>query len=213
MAKGMGPEMHEFSDGKRSAFRSILTGAVVGVVAAMGMALFAMIAAATYQGTGFFTPMYHIASVFVDPAAMMTSMEQAAAGDLFYFTPGAAALGMGMHLAVGAGYGAVFGALIHAVQLRGAVAVPVGLLYGLAVLLFSSFVLLPATAAVVGGGDPIRDMPTMVGWGTFTAEHALFGVVLGFWPALFRRERRGEAPSTASAEPRPLQPFPAVRNR
>ncbi len=213
MARGVGAEMRPFSDGKRSALRSIVTGAVVGVVAAMGMALFAMIAAATYQGTGFFTPMYHIASVFLDPTAMMTSMEEAAAGDLFYFTPDAASLGMGMHLAVGAGYGAVFGALVHAFRLRGGVAIPIGLLYGLAVLLFSSFVLLPATAAVVGGGDPISDMPKMVGWGTFTAEHVLFGSVLGFWPAVFRRPRRAELPSAATVEPSRLQSFPAAGGR
>ncbi|HEX6331886.1 MAG TPA: hypothetical protein VF129_11465 [Actinomycetota bacterium] len=42
-----------------------------------------------------------------------------------------------------------------------------------------SWVTLPITAEVVGGGEAVDDMPSMVGWGTFTVEHALFGFVLG----------------------------------
>lgn len=44
-----------------------------------------------------------------------------------------------------------------------------------------SFGVAAATAdlPVLGGGDPIRDMPTMVGYPTFIAEHILFGLVIG----------------------------------
>ena len=58
----------------------VASGLIAGLVGSMVMALFAMGAGATYLGTGFFTPMYHIASVFIDPGAMMRSMEQAAGG-------------------------------------------------------------------------------------------------------------------------------------
>ncbi len=38
---------------------------------------------------------------------------------------------------------------------------------------------LPVMASLFGSGDPIRNIPSMVGWATFTAEHALFGLVVG----------------------------------
>jgi len=58
--------------------RGIGLGVAGGIVAAIAMAMFAMIAAATYQGTGFFTPLYHIGSSLGGAApmeAMKASME------------------------------------------------------------------------------------------------------------------------------------------
>jgi hypothetical protein len=164
-------------------------GALWGVIGALVMAIYAMIAGATYLDSGFFTPLYHIASTFIDPQPMMTSMEHAMKGETFYLTFGPAGLGMLVHLVVGASYGIVFALLARAGNLVGPASVVVGALYGIAVLLFSSFVGLPIAAALFGGGDPISDMPTMVGWSTFTIEHAIFGLVLGIgW--LARRSRR-----------------------
>jgi hypothetical protein len=164
--------------------RTIGVGAAAGIVAALVMGLFAMIAAATYQGTGFFTPMYHIASPLIGGEAMMTSMEAAARGAVFTFDAGPALLGAAIHMAVGAVWGAVFFAVARALRFRVTSALVVaGVAFGLAVMLFMSWVTLPVTAAIVGGGKPIEDMPTMVGWGTFSIEHALFGLVLGMWAA------------------------------
>jgi hypothetical protein len=53
-----------------------------------------------------------------------------------------------------------------------------------------SFVALPVIADVFGGGDPISEMPRLVGWGTFAVEHALYGFVLGLWPLLKGSEAR-----------------------
>jgi hypothetical protein len=53
-------------------------------------------------------------------------------------------------------------------------------------MLFMSWVTLPITVEVVGGGRPIEEMPSMVGWGTFSVEHALFGLVLGAFTAAAR---------------------------
>lgn len=50
---------------RTSLTRTASIGAVAGVVASLMMAAYAMIAAATYQGSGFFTRLYHIASVFI----------------------------------------------------------------------------------------------------------------------------------------------------
>jgi hypothetical protein len=159
----------------------LATGAVAGILGAVAMAGFAMIASATYHGVGFFTPMYHIASSLIAPDAMMTSAGQAMAGNIFYFAAGPALLGFGLHLAVGAVFGTIFALLIAALGVRGPALVPVGIVYGALVLALMSFVGLPIAASIFGGGDPIRDMPSMAGWWTFTIEHLLFGAVLGLW--------------------------------
>ncbi len=168
-------------------------GALWGVAGAFVMATYAMIAGATYLDSGFFTPLYHIASTLMDPQPMMTSMEHAMEGDSFYFTFGAASFGMLVHLVVGAIYGIVFALLARAGKLVGPASVAIGALYGIVVMLFSSFVGLPIAAALFGGGDPISDMPEMVGWSTFTIEHVMFGVVLGIaWSIAGRSSRAGD---------------------
>src|SRR3990170_4665327 len=101
------------------ASRTIGKGVLAGVVAAIAMAMFAMIAAATYQDTGFFTPMYHIASTFIHPAAMETSMKQAMGGDLYYFSAGPAALGMAIHMMTAVAFGIVFALLVTWAGLHG----------------------------------------------------------------------------------------------
>jgi hypothetical protein len=159
---------------------AVRTGALWGVIAAAVMAMYAMVAGLTYLGTGFFTPLYHIASTVIEPDAMMTSMQRAMEGpSSFHFKFGPAVVGMTIHLATGAAYGIVFALLARAVRLSGLGAVAVGAVYGVAVLFFSSFLGLPIAAALFGGGDPIADMPQMVGWTTFTIEHVMFGVILG----------------------------------
>ena len=178
---------------RSSVTQLVRLGALWGMAGAFVMAIYAMIAGATYLNSGFFTPMYHIASTFIDPQQMMISMEQAMKGDAFYFTFGAAGFGMLVHLVVGAIYGIVFALLARAGKLAGPASVGVGALYGLVVMLFSSFVGLRIAAALFGGGDPISDMPSMVGWSTFTIEHVIFGVILGIgWLIASRSWRSGD---------------------
>ncbi len=160
-------------------------GFAAGTAAAAVMIVYAMVAAATYQDTGFFTPLYHIASTFVEPGAMQASMEAAIGGDSFYFDAGPAALGLGIHLGTGAVLGALFAFLLAALRLPRLAAVPLGVGYAAVVLALMSFVVLPVAAELFGGGQPVSDMPDMVGWATFSVEHLIFGLVLGlFWPLL-----------------------------
>jgi hypothetical protein len=149
----------------------IVKGAIAGLVAGVVMAMYAMVASATFLGQGFFTPMYGIASPIVGPQAMMTSMQQG-----IYFVAGPALLGPAIHMMWAALYGVIFGLIARAAHLTGAAAVVAGIVYGLLVMLFMSFVVLP----IVGAGA----MPGMVGWTSFTIEHMVFGLVLGLWPAL-----------------------------
>jgi hypothetical protein len=167
--------------------RTILVGAAAGIVASIVMGIFAMVAAATYQETGFFTPLYHIASPLIGGDPMMGSMEAAAQGEAFTFDAGPALLGLAIHMIVGALWGVLFFVLVRAIGLRGAAPLVIaGIVFGLVVMLFMSFVTLPLTAAIVGGGKPIEEMPSMVGWGTFSVEHAIFGLVVGVWAAARR---------------------------
>jgi hypothetical protein len=160
----------------------VRTGALLGIVAALVMGMFAMIASATYHDTGFFTPLHHIASAVIAPDAMMRSMEAGMHGDTFDVTAGPALLGLGLHLATGAFWGAIFGLIVSTSWLRGGIGLLGGIVYGLFVLLVMAFVALPVIASILGGGEAISDMPRLAGWGTFTIEHAIYGAVLGLWP-------------------------------
>jgi hypothetical protein len=106
--------------------RTVGKGVLAGIVAGITMAMFAMIAAATYQDTGFFTPMYHIVSTFIDPTAMETSMKEAMGGNLYYFSAGPAALGIAIHIMTAIAFGVIFALLVTWLGLRGPVAPLVG---------------------------------------------------------------------------------------
>lgn len=159
--------------------RGVKWGVLGGVLGAVVMAMYAMIVSAAVKDVGFFTPLYHIASAFISPKAMMTSMAHAAAGDASYFAFGPALVGLIVHMMTGAGAGAVFGAAVAMRHLARPVTVVLGGLFGLLVLVVNGFVGLPIAASLFGGGKAISDMPKLVGWGTFTVEHLLFGLVLG----------------------------------
>lgn len=155
--------------------RSTITrGIVGGLIGGVVMAMFAMIAGATYLGTGFFTPMYHIAAFLIGPEEMKSSME----GGTFYFSAGPAALGMMIHMVTAIGWGILFALLISRMRTGGASLILLGAIYGLAVMAFMSFIALP----IIGQGD----MPTMVGWPTFSIEHAMYGATVGACLALAR---------------------------
>ena len=164
-------------------------GAVAGIIGGMMMAAYAMLAAATYQGSGFFTPLYHIASVFISPADMMSSMKSATmGGSTFEFFAGAALVGAIVHMMVGAMYGVGFGVLASFAKLRGMALVASAVVYGGLVFVISSFVGLPLAAALFNSGDQITNMADLVGYGTFLAEHLIFGLFLGL--ALFMGAKR-----------------------
>jgi hypothetical protein len=151
--------------------RLLLTGAIVGLIAGAAMAMYAMLASAIFLGQGFFTPMYGIASPLIGPEHMMASMQQQ-----LYFAPVPGLVGLLVHMAWAALYGALFAVVAWSLPLRGAAAIGVGVLYGIAVMAFMTVVILPLVR--------LGEMPGMVGWPSFTVEHGLYGFVLGLWPVL-----------------------------
>lgn len=160
--------------------RVILRATGAGVAASVAMGMVAMMAAATYQHTGFFTPLYHIASLAVAPDAMMQSMTAAGSGAAFTFMAGPALVGLMIHMMVGAAFGALFGLVLTRLgDLQVAARVGLGMAFGVAVFAVSAFVLLPAMSVVARDADAIKNMASMVGYPTFLLEHVVFGMVLG----------------------------------
>ena len=166
-------------------------GVCAGLVGSAVLGLFAMVASGTYQGRGFFTPMYHAAFV-IDPQTMVASIGQAGAGERFYFVRESFLLGMIIYVLVGGTLGALFGVAARAVHLHGTRALAGGVAYGLTVMAVMSLVVLPRLGAMSGAGRPITHMGDEVGWPTFVAYFVVFGLVLGAWLYL-RPQDIGEA--------------------
>jgi hypothetical protein len=164
---------------KDSLTQAAKLGALLGAAASLVMAAFAMMAAATYQNSGFFTPLYHIASTFISPSTLMTSMQHATTGNTFFFSFGPAVLGAMIHMMIGAMYGAMFAIAAVLLRLRGPVLITAGAAWGAMVFVISSFIALPVAAALFSSGDQISQMASKVGYGTFLTEHVLFGLALG----------------------------------
>jgi hypothetical protein len=150
---------------------------MAGMVAALVMVLFAMVWAATH-GLGLYTPLYQVTAV-VEPGPLGVSLGEAADGWRFYFEVGPAAAGMAVHLAIGAGFGALFALIARSVQLRGRAAVAAGAAYGLAIGGLMGLVVLPWAAGETAGGELIAEAPRLLGWPAFTVEHLLYGLTLG----------------------------------
>lgn len=164
--------------------RAVLVGAVAGIIASLVMAMYAMVAAYT-KDTGFFTPLYHIASLITDDSNMMKSMQAAQMdGNAFTFLAGPAVLGAIIHMMTGAMYGAVFGVVASRLRIGVLAMAGVGLVYGFLVFVLSAFIALPLAATIFNSGDPIANMAEMAGWGTFIVEHLLFGAALGAMTAV-----------------------------
>lgn len=169
---------------------TLTTGALAGVIGAAMMAMYAMIASATYQHHGFFTPLYHIASTFISTSALMTSMQHAMMGSSFYFTLGPAILGALIHMMVGATYGAILALLVSLRRFSAPVVAMAGTVWGAVAFALSTWVLLPIIASVFSSGDQITHMGSMVGYGTFLIEHLLFGMTAGVLLALWGRRNQ-----------------------
>ena len=169
---------HTSTVGTASMSRAVLVGAGSGVIASLMMAMYAMVASWA-KGTGFFTPLHHIASLLASPDSMMASMKDATTGSDFHFVFGSAVLGAVIHMVTGAVYGAIFGLIASRLHLGLAAFAGIGLVYGFLVFAVSAYVGLPLAAAAFGSGDPIRLMASLAGWGTFIMEHLLYGLTLG----------------------------------
>ena len=174
-------ELGGFVGGRSDALERIAQrGIFAGFGASTVMGLLAMVASATYQGRGFFTPAYHVAFV-IDPNTMGISLARAGAGERFFFVREAFVFGLAAHVIVAGILGAVFTLLALKLRLGGTRALVGGVAYGLAVMVVMSALVLPVAASMSGAGDPISRMGSEIGWPTFAVLHAVFGLALGAW--------------------------------
>ncbi|MDQ3944458.1 MAG: hypothetical protein M3357_04775, partial [Actinomycetota bacterium] len=183
-------------DDRTALERVVEKGISAGLVASTVMAVFAMVASGTYQGRGFFTPVYHAAFI-IDEETMGTAIAKAATGEPFYFFRETFVFGMIAHVLVGGVLGGVFAVVADRLRLHGTRAIVGGLVYGLAVMTVMSLVVLPQAANLFGAGQPIARMGAEVGWPTFAAQFAVFGLVLGSW--LFLRPQDISHPTRPGA--------------
>lgn len=159
--------------------RAVVVGAVGGVLASLVMAAYAMMAS-LIKGTGFFTPLYHIASLLISPDSMMASMKDAVGGgSALHFELGPALAGATIHMMTGAAYGVVFAVIVSRLRLSKPMLIAAGVVWGALVFVISSWIGLPIAAGIFGSGAQIANMAAMAGWGTFIVEHLLYGLVLG----------------------------------
>jgi hypothetical protein len=158
---------------------------MTGMAAAAVMALFSMVAAAADLGV--YGRLYLVTAI-VEPGPLEVSMAQAEAGTGAFLEVGGAAAGLAVHLAIGAGFGAVFALLARGLHLRGLAALAAGAGYGLAVMALMGLLVLPAAAGQTAGGQLIADAPRLLGWPVFAVEHLLYGLTLGLFA--FRGEVR-----------------------
>ena len=156
----------------RQSIQFLLRGALVGVIGGVLMALFTMLATATYLQMGFFTPLYAIAAPLIGRQPLLTSLTNG----VFYFAAGPALLGLLVHLLWAAFWGMIFGLIARGLHLTEGVAIISGLIYGLLVMLVMSFIVAP----IVGAPNFFQ----LLGWPTWTTGHLLFGIVVGLWPVL-----------------------------
>jgi uncharacterized membrane protein YagU involved in acid resistance len=155
-------------------------GIFAGFGASTVMGLFAMVASATYGGRGFFTPAYHV-SFIIDPNTWPLALTKAGEGERFFFSQEAFIFGMAGHVMVGAVFGALFAVLAPRLRLRGTRALWGGLIYGLAVMVLMSALVLPLAGDMSGAGQAISRMGGEIGWPTWVVLHAIFGLALGTW--------------------------------
>jgi hypothetical protein len=151
----------------------LLLGATVGMIGGILMALFTMLATATYLQMGFFTPLYAIAAPLIGQQPLIASLKQGG----FYFALGPALLGLAVHLLWAALWGLIFGLLAHGLHLTGGVSIIGGLVYGVLVMLVMILIVVP----IVGAPNLLQ----LLGSYLFTIANALFyGLPLGLWPVV-----------------------------
>ena len=159
--------------------RTLEKGVFFGVLASIPMGLCAM-TASVFQSRGFFTPGYHVAFT-IDPNTWGLSLQRAADGDRFFMSQESFVFGLAIHVIVAGVFGALFAVAATRLRLQGRQVLVGGIAYGLAVMALMSALVLPVAGAAFDAGDPISRMGSEIGWATFAALHAVYGLALGTW--------------------------------
>ncbi|MFB6350420.1 MAG: hypothetical protein ABEN55_05665 [Bradymonadaceae bacterium] len=170
----------ETSPDRRTCFgydEAVGAGAIAGLIGGTVMALAAMIRAAII-GAGFWLPMQNVAAVWYGVGAYLAD-----GGSVF--------VGLVTHLAISAGWGALYGVFVDRETSIGA-SMGMGLLYGASVWLLMTYIALPLFNSTMAARVEIQPF-----WFWF-GIHLLFGGTIGILTPAFARARAGEeAPERA----------------
>jgi hypothetical protein len=178
--------------------RLLMPGILAGLVAAAAMGIFLMTAAATYQHRGFYTPMYHIASLLGDDT-VERSVPASVNGEIFMLVPESLMAGVAIHLVVGGFFGGLF-ALVARTELAQRAIVAAGVVYGLAVMVVMGLVVVPLADGALSGDPRVASFPRVAGWLTFVVAHVIYGLVLGLWVVLRPQDVGAARPRSAGGD-------------
>jgi hypothetical protein len=139
-------------------------GAIAGIIGGVFMAMWAMLASAA-AGMGLFAPFYFIGATFLGPEALVSG-------------PGIALYGYALHLLVSVAFGVLFSAMVRR-ETPNSAAMLSGIAYGMGVLLFMTFIVVPLTNQVLRDRIPLHA-------GSFVIEHVLYGMGVALAPFMRR---------------------------
>lgn len=145
---------------------TLVTGGIVGLIAGVIFAMWAMIVA-TAMGAGPFAPPEMIAAPLLGMPPMGTV-------DIATFV-----VGLIIHMMFSLAFGIIFAAIRQGIGQSGIVAIIGGMIYGLIVLVVMSFIVTPLVGSHIAQAMPL--------W-TWVLAHLMFGFVLGLGPVLRRSD-------------------------
>ncbi len=131
---GRSRALRQDADKTSTAGRLVAAGLAAGVVAGMAMAMWVMFAGGTFREFGVFTALYLIAAPFAGVQEVRESLSAADAGNLFWWSTGAALLGAVIHMAWSMMFRVLFGGVARALRLPSSSVILIGMVYGVAVM-------------------------------------------------------------------------------
>lgn len=142
----------------------LLKGGIVGLIAGMMMAMFTMIASASYLHLGFFAPLYSIAAPVIGSHQMTLYVMHGT------FTVSGAIVGLMVHMMNSFVLGAVLALILTRVSSSPALVIGVSVAFALVVEAAFALVILPAI-----GSTMAKD----IGLASFAFAHIIFGMTAG----------------------------------
>lgn len=155
-------------------------GVVAGVIAGWAMLTWFVAACALWLDKGVLAPLYMAAAPIagVDPYAHSVAQVQAR-GQLVWWDAGAAILGLVLITALCGVAGLAFAALLRRRPPSPLASVVAGVAFGVVMAILLSSAVLPLLERFVGGQPLTASIASRLGWPTWLAGFAAFGLTLG----------------------------------
>lgn len=162
----------------------VRAGAIAGLIGGVLMAIWSMLYAVV-AGMGLWMPLKMIGATFYGVSALVGG-------------PGVLAYGLTLHVAVSIAYGILFASIVSRYAPPGR-ALLAGIAYGVAILVFMTFVVLPLFNTTMR-----ERVPTMSA--SWIIDHILFGIGVSTAPLLRRAFHRPHVVPAQASPPAPSTP-------